>query len=935
MSNKEEAKKEISRLVEKYRKVVAEGKLKDYKEESTKTSFIIPLFRALGWGVEDNDEVHPEEQVSRGRVDYTFKINGVLKFVLEAKPLKIGIDRADWAEQAIGYAWHKGCTWAVLTNFETLKVFNAELKAPSTTQSLLKTIECTAFLDRFDELWLLSRESFEQGLLDKEAEKWHKKSKKIPIDKQLLADFTRFRELLSKNIIKLNPSKDLSEEDVDESVQRILDRLIFIRNCEDRELESKKLLEVAHESSVLRRLRELFSYYDRTYDSKIFTYDASNPKKVHECDLVKIDDEVMREVIVGLYSTKDASVSYDFSAIEADVLGNIYEQYLGHILKKSPKRAKLKESQAHRKEQGIYYTPTYIVDYIVRNTLGALLEKTSVSDIPKIKVLDPACGSGSFLIKAFDVLCEAYMKKTKSSKVTFEQKKSILQNNLYGVDLDPKAVEIAQLNLLLKAAEKGKSLPVLENNIKCGNSLIDDEKVAGERAFKWEKEFPEIMKKGGFDVVVGNPPYVRQEELSEIKSYLENNYEVYHGMADLFVYFFEREFDLLKEDGGFGIIVSNKWTRAGYGDQLRSYLSKFFIEKFLDFGDLKVFADATIYPSIILAKKIKKQNSKINFCKIKTLDFPSLTRYIDENGFIMDGKALTEKEWSANSPEAEQIFKKICSSGVTLEEYVNNRIYRGILTGLNDAFVINEETRKKLIKEDAKSAEIIKPLLSGSEIKKYNILPTNKYLIFTRRGIEIKKYPSILQHLEKFRTHLNPKKSVSDRVGRKIGDYKWYEIQDVIAYYKEFENPKIIWGNLTKLSSFYLDDEGFYVNAPACILPTKSKYVLGVLNSKLVSYFLKSICAERQGGFIEQKPVYVSKVPIKNIEKSQEDKIVKLVNQIITLKKQLNTLGTKQTDARAKLEAEIKKTDAEIDDLVYKIYGITDKERKIIEGSLK
>jgi predicted type IV restriction endonuclease len=152
MSKKEDAKQEISRLVAKYKKVIAEGKLKDYKEESTKTSFILPMFRALGWAVEDNDEVHPEEQVSRGRVDYTFKIDGVLKFVLEAKPLKTSIDRTDWAEQAIGYAWHKGCTWAILTNFESLKVFNAEIKAPSSSQSLLKTFDCSSFLERFEEL---------------------------------------------------------------------------------------------------------------------------------------------------------------------------------------------------------------------------------------------------------------------------------------------------------------------------------------------------------------------------------------------------------------------------------------------------------------------------------------------------------------------------------------------------------------------------------------------------------------------------------------------------------------------------------------------------------------------------------------------------------------------------------------------------------------
>jgi hypothetical protein len=504
------------------------------------------------------------------------------------------------------------------------------------------------------------------------------------------------------------------------------------------------------------------------------------------------------------------------------------------------------------------------------------------------------------------------------------------------VDLDKQAVEITQLNLLLKIAEKGHRLPLLEQNIRRGNSLIDDEKLADDKAFKWEEQFKEIMKESGFNVVIGNPPYVRQEELSEIKPYLEANYETYQGTADLFVYFFEKELKILKEDGYFGMIVSNKWLRAGYGKNLRKFLAEFWIEELIDFGDLKVFADATIYPCIIIIKKIKKHNPKIRICKMETLEFGSLEVYIKNNSFFINQSDLSEKEWNIQKREGNELLEKIRSSGLPIEEYVGAKIYRGILTGLNEAFTIDEKKRDELIHEDSRNEELIKPFLTGAESKRYSIKSKKKYIIFTRRGIDIFQYPSILRYLEQFKNELSPKKSKEQEIGRKPGNYKWYEIQDSTAYYEDFEKPKIIWGNLATRSSFSLDEtNGFYVNAPACILPTNSKYVLGILNSKLMSYFLKSICAERQGSFIEQKPVYVSQVPIKKPTKEQEIEITQRVEKILQLNEKLLKIGDKLTDERAVIEDEIKKTDSEIDELVYKIYGLTEDEKAIVENSLK
>ena len=577
--DKKVALEKIRALIEKYQSILADGRILKYNEEMTKKDFILPLFEALGWNTSDSLEVSAEERISKTRVDYGFRINGIPKFFLEAKSFKEKLDDRKFVEQAINYSWHKGCTWAILTNFESVIIFNAEVKTEHPWMSQFKpTLHCNEFIAKFEELLILSKEGFENHLLDLEAEKWGRKAKKTAIDKQLLMDFTLFRDILSKNITKLNSSKNLSEEELDESVQRLLDRLIFIRNCEDRELEPKTLIanyrewESKGKGHLIKSLRETFVHFDNEYNSKIFAK--------HLCDQLDIDNEVLHEVIEGLYTT-EANVAYDFSIIDADVLGTIYEQYLGHILRKTEKRAKLTENHAHRKEQGIYYTPPYIVNYIVRRTLGELLKQPKV-DIEDIRILDPACGSGSFLIKAFDVLNEYYKEHLDDyrqtqldleSGIPFKTKSRILQNNIFGVDLDKQAVEIAQLNLLLKIAEKGHRLPILEHNIRIGNSLIEDENIAGPKAFKWEKEFNGIMSSGGFDVAIGNPPYVRQEELTAIKPYLEANYETYQGTADLFVYFFEKELNLLKENGYFAMIVSNKWLRAGYGSNLRKFYS--------------------------------------------------------------------------------------------------------------------------------------------------------------------------------------------------------------------------------------------------------------------------------------------------------------------------------------------------------------------------
>lgn len=897
--NTEVIKKEIELLIEKYNKVLEKNIINSYNEEMTKKDFILPLFHALGWDTKDSNEVTAEEKISKKRVDYSFRINGIPKFFVEAKSLKENLDNPQFIEQTLNYAWHKGCTWAVLTNFKVLKIFNAEWKTTSPLLNELKTISFNEFINRFDELYLLSKESFKQGLLDKEAEKWGKRSKKIPVDKQLLNDFTRFRELLSKNITNINHTQSITEDELDEAVQKILDRLIFIRNCEDRELEEKKLISTLRQwksegkKLLIEKLRDIFKYFNEQYNSKIFAE--------HLCDCLNIDDNILEEIIVGLHHTKDNSVYYDFSAIDADILGNIYEQYLGNILKKTSRRAKLTESHIHRKEQGIYYTPTYIVDYIVRNTLGELL-KNKKTNVEKIRVLDPACGSGSFLIKAYDVLYQYYLKNNKNhSQIqmdfrngdTFTTKTKIIENNIFGVDIDKQAVEIAQLNLFLKIAERGRKLPFLHNNIKCGNSLIDDYSVAGDKAFKWEDEFKEIMQEGGFDVVIGNPPYITlrgKEKIpteNKILEYYKKTFQSAEYKLNTFAMFIERAIILLKEGGYLGFIIPDRLLNNEYFKKIR----KIILDKcrILNIVDLKnivfqdVIADTII---IILQKEKNRKKREANEIKIvKNIE------NLEENKYTL--YSFPQKEYLINeenvfiinlSQKSIGLFKKIEKNSYFIGDLF--KIYVGIVTGDNSKFISNKRINSKY-----------KPILIGRDIRRYGFEMKSRYVLFDEN--------QLWSNTDK-RVYEAPQKILIRKTGINI-----IACLDTEKHYTE----QTVYNLIPKKENLNL------------------KYILAILNSKLINFYYRKKLITNIKSFPYIKGIHIAKFPIK-LDNPKQKEIIPLVNKILFLNQQLNQIGDKKTDKRADIEREIKKTDEQINDLVYKIYGINNSERKIIEESL-
>ncbi len=405
MATPETAYSEIEKLVQKFKDTPARQR-KTMNENATRQGYILPLFRALGWNVDNVNEVSPEEKVSRGWVDFSFRIGGIPRYFLETKKASEDLNDPRWVQQAIDYAWTKSVTWALLSDFEGLRVFNAEWKEDNPLRAQFVEFDVDTYLTDFARLWWLSRPEIAAGTLDHEAEKVGKKARREPVSQHLFDDLKTWRQILFKNLHAYNPQSSAGQ--IDEAVLRILNRLIFIRTAEDRLVEERRLLPLLRElhdqkrsGQLLPELRKLWREFDAIYDSHLF--------EMHRADVLECSSSTFEVLIEGLYGKQ--YLLYNFNAIDADVLGTAYEQYLGHViadtsasLSAGPDAAEVLERRAKRKSQGIFYTPTFVVKYIVQQTLGRYLDEHGYNPSQSMRVLDMACGSGSFLIEAFGVL---------------------------------------------------------------------------------------------------------------------------------------------------------------------------------------------------------------------------------------------------------------------------------------------------------------------------------------------------------------------------------------------------------------------------------------------------------------------------------------------------------------------------------------------------
>ena len=1024
------APKEIVELVERFESNREAYKSGHYNETQVRREFVDPLFKALGWDIDNEqgfaeaykDVIH-EDAIKVGGTtrapDYSFRIGGQRKFFLETKKPSVDIkEDIHPAFQLRRYAWTAKLPLSILTDFEEFSVYDCTVKPdkkdmPSKGRILYLT--CRDYLEQWDEIAaIFSKNAILKGSFDKYARDKRGKRGTAQVDSAFLEEIAGWREILARNIALRNP--ELDTRDLNYAVQATVNRIVFLRICEDRGIERlMKMEDLLSGERVYPRLCELFRRADERYNSGIFHFEKESGRENPDTLSLRlnIDDKPLKDIIRRLYYPDSP---YEFSVLPAEILGQVYEQFLGKVIRLTDgHRAVVEDKPEVKKAGGVKYTPAYIVDYIVKNTLGPTLEGKTPSDATKISVLDPACGSGSFLIVAYQHLLDWHRewyvqnllpmlqsglrpssiqirhmlpgiegaskgrKKEREPelpvfqgrggewRLTTAERKRILLNNIYGVDIDRQAVEVTKLSLLLKVLEgeneetiskqltlfSERALPDLSRNIKCGNSLIGwdileenpslgQEEIERINPFDWRAEYPEVFGRGGFDVVIGNPPYVRQEGLGEFKGYFQKHFQVYQGTADLYAYFMERGVSLLQDEGIFSYIVANKWMRANYGLPLRRWLKEQCIEEITDFGDLPVFLGATTYPCIIRIVRRPPQSS-FQATQVKTLNFNDLGEYVNENGYKVNQLTLDDSGWSLADEATQALLDKLKGKGVPLGEYVGGKIYRGILTGLNEAFVIDAQTRERLIAEDPKSEELIKPFLAGRDIKRYHQPVNDKYLILIPRGWTKEKssnardtlgwlkgnYPSVANHLLPFT------QAASKRYDK--GEY-WWELR-ACDYYDEFEKPKIIIPAIVRSASYAYDLLDIYSNDKTSIIPTDDLYLLGILCSKVADFVIHSISSTKHGGYFEYKPMYVSQIPIRTIDFSdpadvaRHDSLVSLVDRMLTLHKQLQEARTPHDETA--LQRQIEATDRQIDALVYELYALTEDEKKIVEDSTK
>jgi hypothetical protein len=1038
----------IQPLVDKYsfhRDAYLRGQEK-YNETQLRNDFIDPLFHSLGWDVNNNkghseayrEVLHEEPVRIRGTTyffDYTFRIGGTRKFIVETKKPSVRIkDDAESALQLRRYAWNAKLPLSILTNFEEFAIYNCTIKPENGDAAIKGRIEYFTYKEipaKWEYLTsIFSQESILKGSFDKYAESQKGKKGTATVDDDFLTLIESWRDALAKNIALRNPA--LTVEELNTVVQRTIDRIIFLRICEDRGIEEyttlHKLLEGDH---VYSRLSTIFRQADAKYNSGIFHFEKE-PDWDEVPDTLSltlaIDDKILKGIIRQLYDNP-----YEFSVIPPAILGHVYEQFLGKVIRLTEgHQAKVEYKPEVKKAGGVFYTPQYIVEYIVKHTVGELVKDKTPRDMAKLRILDPACGSGSFLIGAYQFLLDrhrdwyienlvpVYIDKKESVidpavlallpepaprgkkklmqvelpiykagtsgdatrtrsdwRLTTVEKKRILLNNIFGVDIDPQAVEVTKLSLLLKVLEEEneeniekqlklfaeRALPSLHQNIKCGNSLIGTDILTPDmpteeakriNPFDWERKFADVMKAGGFDAVIGNPPYIRIQTMKEwapqeVEFYKQKFVAASKGNYDIYVVFVEKGLSLLNKNGLLGYILPHKFFNAKYGEPLRSVIAKGkYLKEIVHFGHQQVFENATTYTCLFFISK--RENNEFQFEKVGNL---SLWR---SNNPISAGKISSEivssSDWNFDIGNSAVIIRKLRQNYPNFKLY-SKRIAQGIRTSANQIYVLDqiaEENNviiaksKELEKVVKIEKDLVKKFLLGKEIKPYIISPSQKIVIipykfeqgrvsFVEQDEMRTRYPLTFSYLSENKAFLE------NRENGKMKNKNWY----AFVYPKNIEfmsQQKILVPDIAIASSFSFDENGEFaytsgygitLNDDVNLSP---KYILGLLNSKLLDYYLKKISTVMRGGYIRFFSQYIEQLPIRTInfsdpaDKARHDRIVELVTKMLNLNKQLQ--DAKLDHDRTLLQRQIDATDAAIDKLVYELYGLTEEEIRIV-----
>ncbi len=951
----------VAELIETFDRNIDAYRSQQYNETQLRREFIDPFFEQLGWDVTNiagnaqayKDVIH-EDAIKVGGAtkapDYSFRIGGTRKFFLEAKKPSIDIKGDPHpAYQLRRYAWSAKLPLSILTDFEEFAVYDCQTRpkqADRAGTARIMYLNYKEYVKRWSDIEsIFSKDAIYKGSFDKFAVSTKGKRGTTTVDKEFLEEIEKWRADLARIIALRN--RTLSRDEINFAVQRTIDRIIFLRMAEDRGIEQYGRLQgISSGDRTYPRLCELFEKADHKYNSGLFYFqkEPGRPEGPDELTLnLAVDDNPLKYILHSLYYPQ---CPYEFSVLPAEILGNVYEQFLGKVITlTSGRRVKIEEKPEVKKAGGIYYTPTYIVDYIVKNTVGRLVEGKTPRQIANIKILDPACGSGSFLLGAYTYLLnyhrdwyvdndpKKHTKKIYQGRggqwfLTIAEKKQILLNNIFGVDIDSQAVEVTKLSLLLKVLEgesqetlrlfHERALPDLGNNIKCGNSLIGPDfyeslapaPVAGGshettipndlyrkiNPFDYKAEFPHIFKtkNPGFNAIIGNPPYGGTIH-PETKRYLSEHYATAEYQFDTFPLFIEKGLILLRKNGLWSMIVPNTLALNARCPNTRKLVLKHNIERVRHFN-YKVFPAATVDTEIWVIRKALLASSQIVQVEIASAEgsiksFPTaqsawISRQAEIFNVCVDPmrarlwKRLTEKysslQLSAKVTQGCKPFQKGKGKPPQTREVVNTK-----------PFVSHE-----------KQSEDWRPLLAEKLMNRYRITWNQNYWI-------------------------------------KFGE--WLAEPRLSANYDAQE--KIVIRQTGDSLVATLDRDKFIVRDNLyTLLPISNincRFLLGLINSKLLNFCYNCINPERGEALAQVKAVHVRKLPICTIDfdnpadKAKHDRMVKLVDRMLDLHKRL--AKAKVPAEKTRIQRQINTTDNQIDKLTYNLYNLTQEEIKIIE----
>ena len=973
---------------------IKSGKIKDYNEEQLQARFATEVFeKTLGYKNSFNetweyelerktdvdgqkpDVVLGEFTSSESKVMAVVELKDFKYYDLDKKQNRVG-DKRTPVEQGFGYAPKFGgnCRWVLISNFNEIRLYDKN-DENQYERFYIEDLEDDFELKRF--LYLLSKENILDRKLDNLIDLKIKEEEKI--EREFYTKYKTIRSKIVSQVIEDN--RTYNADVLIEKSQKLLDRFLFIAFCEDKNIipaNSYKTMVLSSNENVTKH--ELFTMLCRNIDKGnkqkgINKFNGGLFKYDEILDDLVLDDVIFTELIT--------LADYDFNTdVDENILGRIFEQSISDLeeLKNDALGIETDKKKGKRKKDGVFYTPSRITRGIVEKSIGEYLNDKKLeigfeklpeltdesietqrglsakaekhlafwreyrSKVLSIKVIDPACGSGAFLIAAYDYLKKeldeindriADLKGRTQELFDGDEMYDASRENeylikcLYGVDLNPESVEISKLSLWLRTLTKDKPLTNLDDNIKSGNSITE---------FDFQEEFSEVFTKGGFDVVIGNPPYVEQKKIKDIKHILEEKYDTYNSMADLYCYFYELAVKMLKTGGVLGYITSNSWLNVDYGINIRKLLNNYFIIEIEDHNGEKIFSDAQVETNIIILKKIERKNTdvKIVLTKENKTFYFNQEEFVEEKGFLFLDNNL------------EKLRKRLDENGEPLKNW-KIKMNRGIVTGLDKAFIIEKEKYDDLIKKDRKNKEIIVPLLRGKNIGRYEINYQDLYLINVHNGykqahedipyVNVVNYPVIKDHLDEF----EPKLSERSDKGQTA-----YNLRNC-AYVAEFEKEKLIWAKMTKTSKFTYDTKGYYISVTGFIMVgEKLKYLLAMLNSKLIEFaFLNLYGGKTLGEGLDFRISFLEKLPIIVPTQEQEEYLTNLADKMLESKESLSKLNKllelavndknyeMQLELKEKIEdlnEEILDTDYAIDNYVYDMYGITAEERALIEG---